>query len=232
MKKPILFDFLMIMLATVILSACQTEPPLPTATSTSDPTSIATLIPTTISPTMTPRITYRATPTPGPTYTKRPTRTPTITDTPDPNRYNSPNLDYSLVAPAGWRQGDLDLDDPALIGPKIGDYEINLIFYQEKAVMGSGFYSAVLQDDLERNLTGFVSLSEDYLSTLEGQDYFRWEMTHTLKGVKMRRVFYFFDSSSSSGEWVLVITYTRPSSAGSEYDQEVEKAISTVRYSR
>ena len=104
---------------------------------------------------------------------------------------------------------------------------MNLIFIRDKSPFDVFFYAATVQDTLKENLQNLSQISEDYLTTDDGKDYFRWEVTDTQKGVRYRQVFYFFES----GDWKLVITYTRPNNQGSEYDALVDEAMNTVRFS-
>ena len=77
----------------------------------------------------------------------------------------------------------------------------------------------------QENLT---TISEDFLVTSEGKDYFRWEFTYTQLGKKVHQVVYFFES----GDWTLIIAYTRLADQASEYDALVEESMKTVRYER
>ncbi len=89
-------------------------------------------------------------------------------------------------------------------------------------------YSAVVQDSLAGQLQNLNTISEEFLTTDEGHTYFRWEITHVAEGRTLHQVLYFFES----GDWKLVITYTRLNDAGAEYDTLVDEAMETVRYTR
>jgi hypothetical protein len=116
----------------------------------------------------------------------------------------------------------------ALLGPKVGDFAVNLVFIQEESPFPVAFYSAVVQDSLIGGLQDPKQIQEDFLLTDEGKDYFRWEITHVQQGVTYHQVLYFFES----GDWKLVITYTRLNDQGAENDALVEAAMKTVRYRR
>ena len=192
-----------------------TETSTATATATNTATSTSTSTPTEI-----------PTPTRTATKTKVPTKTATPTQTHDPNRYYAPDNSFSLIPPEGWLPADMGLDYPGLVGPKVGNFSPNLVFIREKSTFDMSFYAAIVQDTLKANLQNLIQISEDFLTTDEGKDYFRWEITDTQKGVSYRQVFYFF----GSGDWKLVITYTRQNSQGSEYDPVVDEAMKTVRF--
>lgn len=199
--------------AQTAIAQAWTLTPSPTPTSTTPPTSTPTDTPT---------------PTLSPGATRRPTATPTLSPTPEPGRYYALDHSFSLLIPGGWQAKDVGLDEPGLFAPSLGDFSPNLIFIQERSIFPVYFYAAMVQDSLAQSLTDLKQVSEDYLTTAEGQDYFRWEMENTVEGVVYRQVLYFFES----GDWKLVITYTRPTAEGMELDQLVEEAINTLRYQR
>jgi len=66
------------------------------------------------------------------------------------------------------------------------------------------------------------------LCTDEGKDYFRWEVTYIQLGQKVHQVFYFFES----GDWKLVITYSRLNNSGKEYDELMDETMQTVEFKR
>ncbi len=170
--------------------------------------------------------------TPSPTSTSTPTLTPTITQTPtqtpDPNRFYAPDGSFSLIPPEGWQSQEAGMQYPALAGPRLGNFTLNLVFIQEKSTFPMAMYSAFVQDALKETLKGLKEIKEDFLTTAEGKEYFRWEIQSTMQGVAYHQVLYFFES----GDWKLVITYTRPLSQGSEYDAQVDEAMQTVRFDK
>ena len=123
---------------------------------------------------------------------------------------------------------DIGSDYPALVGPKAGNIDINLVFVQEKSAFPVYFFAAQVQDSLKEKFKNLIQISEDYLTTADGKDYFRWEVTDIQQGVTYYQVFYFFES----GDWKLVITYTRPKGQGSQYDAPVDDSMMTVRFTR
>jgi hypothetical protein len=207
------------MVATALTATAAAWTLTPTATAT------ATITPT---PTLTPTPTETSTPTLTPTSTNTATKTPTATQTPDPNRYYAPDKSYSLIPPEGWQPVDAGLEYPALVGPEVGNYSPNLVFNQERYSFPMAFYSAVVQDSLAESLQNLTTIGEEFLTTDQGKEYFRWEVTDTRQGVTYHQVFYFFES----GDWKLVITYSRLNSQGSENDALVDEAMKTVIYVR
>ena len=193
----------------------------PTFTATASPTATATAT-NTATPTLT------STPTPVPTATRKPTKTPIPTDTPDPNRYFAPDNSYSLIPPEGWLPMDVGEDQPVLVGPTVGNYDIHMRFILQESTWPVAIYSAMVQDSLVGQLQNLNTIGEEFLTTDEGHTYFRWEMTFVAEGRTLHQVFYFFES----GDWKLVIAYTRPNDAGAEYDALVDEAMETVRYTR
>jgi GxxExxY protein len=199
----------------------------PTATATSTATSTATATATvTPTPTLTSTPTETPTPTGTATATESPTKTSASTPTPDPNRYYAPDNSYSLIPPGGWQPAEVGLEYPGLMGPKVGSFTVSLIFIRDKSAFELFFYAATIQGALEESLQDLSQVSEDYLKTDDGKDYFRWEVTDTQKGASYHQIFYFF----SSGDWKLVVTYTRPNSQGAEYDALADQAMKSLRF--
>jgi hypothetical protein len=215
--------------ALTAIAAAWTHTPTATPTATHTATAAATSTPTpteTATPTPSAPPTETATPTLSATPTRTPTKTATSTLTPDPNRYYAPDNSFSLVPPEGWVTTDVGLDYPGLIGPKVGDFSLNLVFIRDQSDFDVFFYAALVQGDLEEELQDLVSISEDFLTTDDGKNYFRWEVTDTQKDVSYRQVFYFFES----GKWKLVATYTRPKNRGAEYDTVIDDAMKSLRF--
>ncbi len=183
-----------------------------TDTSTPKPTA-------TITPTPTPTIT--PTPTSTLTLTPTPTKTPRPTNTPDPKRYYAPDHAFSFPALQGWIETDIGSDYPGLLGPEAGGHTLNLSFMRDTSDFDVSFYAALVQDDFMTKLQNLTTISEDFLITDRGKDYFRWEVTHTQNGSKFPSVFYFYESGSNK----LIVNYTHLFSVGSNYDQDVEQAM-------
>jgi hypothetical protein len=162
------------------------------------------------------------------TSTLIPTKTTTPTKTPDPGRYYSRDKTFSFVALEGWDEVDVGYDYPNLLGPQAGGFRINMIFVQERSNFPAAFYSAIVQDSITENNQSVKQISEDFLTTKEGKDYFRWEITFVYDGNTYRQMYYFYDSDP----WVLVIKYTRLDSAGAEYDALVDASMETVQFKR
>jgi hypothetical protein len=120
------------------------------------------------------------------------------------------------------------MDYPGLLGPEAGNYSPNLIFIQEESPFPMAFYSAMIQESVMDSSENLTQISEDFLVTEGGKDYFRWQTVTVQQGVAYQQVFYFFES----GDWKLVVIYTRLRDFGSQYDDMVDEAMSTVRFKR
>jgi hypothetical protein len=204
-----------------------------TATASTATAAAWTRTPTvTNTPTLTSTLTSTPTETLTPTPSEAPTETPTITLTPtntsDPTRYTSPDNTFSFSKLGGWEPQEFGLEYPVLIGPIIEDIALNLVFMQEESTFPLAFYAALSQDSVAESVENLKTIREDFLVTDEGKDYFRWEFTNDQDGVNYHQVFYIFES----GDWKLLITYTRPGDQGSEYDSLVDETMATVRFER
>jgi len=166
--------------------------------------------------------------TPTATSTRTPTKTSIPTQTSDPDYYYAPDHSYSLIPPRGWQPQDTDTDYPALIGPNTGSYIPHLLFFQEESAFDVFFYAALVQDATAENVQNLTQISEEYPTTNEGKDYFRWEITCTEQGETYRQIYFFFES----GDWKLTIVFTRMNGQGSEYDALIDDAMNTVRFHR
>lgn len=205
------------MTATAMTATAAAWTPTPTATDTPTVTPTSTPTPT---PTQTPTATPTATPTSTPTVTQTPTQTP------DPNRFTAKDNTFSLIPPKGWKSKDAGLVYPILYGPPTANFSPNLIFIVDSSPFPVEGYAAIVQDALKEQLKNLTQISEDYLVTDEGKNYFKWVMENTQQGKVVHQVMYFFES----GDAKLVITYTRLKSQGSEYDAQVDEAMKTVRF--
>jgi len=213
---------------TAIAAAWTSTPTVtPTATATATSTTTAT---STATATATPTFTSTPTETPTPTHTstktKIPTKTLTATRTRDPNRYYAPDNSFSFVSLEGWEPTDVGLDYPGLVPSADNDFSVILIFMREKSTFDLFFFAATVQDSLTENLKSLTQIREDLLTTDEGKDYFRWEVTHKIEGVIIRQIFYFYGAGNSK----LVIAFTRPDSQGSEYDSLLDETMKTVQF--
>ena len=192
----------------------------------------------TVTPTTTPTATVTDTPTPTPTDTPTPTQTYTATPTPtwtatptqttEPNRYTATDGSFSFIPPQGWQPVEFGLAYPAFIGPTLGNFALNLVFMQESSPWPLAMYTAFLQDSVIAIFADYTQISEDFLNTIEGREFFSWEITNTQQGRLFHQVLYCFES----GDWKLVITYTRLDNQGAEYDEIVDEAMRTVRFTR
>jgi hypothetical protein len=174
----------------------------------------------TLTPTTTPTQTATA------TATSTPTLTPSPTVTLNPDLYYALDNSFTLMAPKGWLPADAQTDYPALKGPLAGNYAPNLTFFEDQSRYPMAFYSAIFQDRMQEQLTAYRQLKEEFLTTATGQDYFRWELEHTRGGAVFHQILYFYES----GDWKLVITYTRLRSQGPKNDALIDAAMQTVQF--
>jgi len=232
MKKHTLFLTVLMLLVTACapsaeeLAAMTATAKTATAASwTKTPT--VTYTPTSTS-TQTPTPTETFTPTPSETPTQTPTKTSTPTNTPNPNRYYSSDGTFSFAALEGWEELNAGLAYPALIGPTVDGFSVNLVFVQEESTYPLAFYTALLQGTFEEIYPDVTQISEDFLLTDEGEEYFRWEISYIQLGIKVRQVLYIFES----GDWKLAITYSRRYDSGKEYDELIDATMQTVEFNR
>ncbi len=223
--------FLVFVLAVTITSCGPSSEQKATMTSVSLTSTAAAWTPT---PTRTNTPTATATPTSTltPTATNTATRTPTATlaatptATHNPEVYYAPDNSFSISGLKGWEPRDVGLKYPALIGPAVGKFTLNLVFVVDKSIFPLAFYSAQVQDGIKTTVTVLKDISEDFLTTNAGKDYFRWVIEDSIKNVVYHQVVYMYES----GDGKLVITYTRPVDQGQEYDELVDEAMKTVQF--
>ncbi len=170
--------------------------------------------------------------TPTSTPTRRPTATRLPTSTPmsesDMGRYTALDGSYSLIPPEGWQPRNVGTDYPALAGPEVGGYTVNLSFYFEQSTEPEGFYSAMMQDWLIGEIPELNAISEEFLVNGEGESYLRWEVEYSLEGQAFHQVYYFFEA----GNWKLTVVYSRLQDQGAENDALVDAAIDTLQKGR
>lgn len=232
MKNQIVFLTLLLLLVTACGPSAE-ELAAMTATAKTATAAAWTKMPTitftpTFTSTITPTPTETFTPTPSETPTQTPTKTSTPTNTPDPNRYYAPDGTYSFAALEGWEEVNAGLAYPALMGPTVDGFNLNLVFMQEESTYPLAFYTALVQGSVEDIYPDLSQIGEEFLLTDEGKEYFRWEISYIQFGVKVHQVFYFFES----GDWKLGITYSRLNNAGKEYDALIDAAMQTVEFNR
>jgi hypothetical protein len=208
-----------------LLSACGPSPEQQaTLTATAQTATAAAWSPTpTATPSPTP--TQTSTPTRTPTQTASPTSTSSPTPTNDPDRYYPPDNSFSILAPEGWQSIDVGLDYPGLLGPQIGGIYQNLVFITDTSPFPLAFYVATMQDSITTTIEDITSISEDFLTTSRGMDYFRWITENAQQGTRMRQTFYMFEN----GDWKLTIVYTRQSGEAPEQDAYINGIIDTIQ---
>jgi hypothetical protein len=207
-----------------LLTACGPSPEQQaTMTSTALTATAAAWTPT---PTATNTPTF--TPSPTPTNTPTPTLSPTATSSPkstqDPNRYSPPDNSFSIMLPEGWQSVDLGMEYPGLLGPRVEGIFQNLVFVYEASTFPLAFYAAVVQDNVSSTLKEFSSLSEDFLTTSSGTDYFHWVTENSQQDTRVRQVFYMFEK----GDWKLTIIYTRQPGEAPEQDAIIDGIMDTI----
>lgn len=223
--KMKLHYFLLFVLC-LFVTACGPSPEQQAAMTSTAQTATAASWTATPTPTATPTSTPTATPTMTPTPTETPTPTLTPTATPDPDRYYAMDGSFSFLKLEGWLEANAGLKYPALIGPQYGDFVVNLVIVRDQSELGMDFYAAQVQDGLEASILNAKTVSEDFLTTTEGEDYIRWEFTDTQNGLNFRQVMYFFGVDSE----LLMVTYTRPANTGAENDALVNDAMQNMRF--
>jgi hypothetical protein len=207
-----------------LLTACGPSPEQQaTMTSTALTATAAAWTPTPTA-TNTPTFTPSPTPTNTPTPTLSPTATSSPTSTQDPNRYSPPDNSFSIMLPEGWQSVDLGMEYPGLLGPRVEGIFQNLVFVYETSTFPLAFYAAVVQDNVTSTLEEFSSLSEDFLTTSSGIDYFRWVTENSQQATRVRQVFYMFEN----GDWKLTIIYTRQSGEAPEQDAIIDGIMDTI----
>lgn len=201
------------MTATAMTATAAAWTPTPTATNT---------------PTFTPSSTPTETPTPTltPTSTASPTSTSSPTPTQDPDRYYPPDNTFSILVPEGWETFDLGLKYPSLMGPQVEGIFQNLIFVPEESTFPMAMYAAFVQDNIEATLQDVSSISEEFLITSAGIDFFKWITESTQQGMRLRQIFYIFEN----GDWKLTIVYTRQAGEALEQDALIDDLIDTIKF--
>jgi hypothetical protein len=230
--------FLVVILLAFAVTGCGPSPEEQAAQTATAQTATAaswtatfTLTPTaTASPTATLTPTQTATFTPTATATKKPTQTTAPTKTQDAARHYGPDAFYSLLRPEGFVTQDLGGSAPALVGPYSAacDCKITVTFAEFTSAFPFEFVSAIYQDSLLEDLSGYNLVSEEFLTTDSGLNSFRWEFKHTYGGYRLRVVIYFFEK----GDRKLTVVYSRPANAAQDLDELVENAINTFVFEK
>ena len=69
---------------------------------------------------------------------------------------------------------------------------LTLNFYQEEVEFPLAFYTAIFQDSFSQEIADFDTISEEFLATFEGLEYFRWEFEAIIDGKSVHHIFCFF----------------------------------------
>jgi hypothetical protein len=218
----------------IILAACGPSPEQKAAmTSTALTATAAAWTPTytsTITASTTPSYTATLSPTPSltPRPSKTPTPTPSNTPTRDPERFYAPDDRFSLLLPEGWRLPVQGPDSSLVLFHQDSiDNLPNIFIYQTESPFPVAFFSATVQDSLAERLDSVTTLSEDFLVTPGGWEYFRWEFEASEAGMTTHSIMYLYEVE----DWKLIVTYTRMVDEGEENDALVEAAFSTIDFS-
>jgi hypothetical protein len=215
-----------------LLSACGPSPEQQaTMTATAQTATAAAWTPTpttTSTPTYTPSPTLTETPTPTltPTATASPTSTSSPTPTQEADRYYPPDNSFSILIPANWQTVDLGIEYPGLLGPQVEGITQNLVFVRETYGFPLAFYTALVQDKIITNVESLTSISEDFLATSTGLDYFRWITERTEQSTRLRQIYYIFEN----GDFKLTIIYTRQSGEAPEQDAIIAGSLDTFSF--
>ncbi len=233
MQRKLLF-LLATLLAFLFLTACKPSPEEQAAMISTALTATAAGWTPTPTPTATATSTLTPTPTETPTPTATATKTPiplpsaTSTETPDPARFTAADGSFSLTPPEGWQPQDTFLKYPVLMGPVVDDFAINLVFIEEENSLSLAIYAAVAQEQVKSLVGSVEQISEEILTTANGQEYWKWAIYDKQNGRALYQMIYFFES----GDWKLTVTYSRERDGGSENDALVDAAIQTLIFKR
>lgn len=236
--KPLVY--LITLFAVMILTACAPNQEQITAQTATAQTAIAASWTPTFTSTATPTSTVTQTVTPSPTATQTLTQTPTET----PTTITLPGTDFtikdvtfSLFMPEDWEKADSP-DGPVMIGPTVASKQLSVGFLVDQYNLfgspmdadevGIPMFAAQVQDNVTAVTKDFKQVSEDFLETEEGKMIFRWEIEHKTNGKELHQVFYI----SGSGKWYLIAIYTRPISAGSEYDPIIDETMKKLLFEK
>ncbi|RPI31498.1 MAG: hypothetical protein EHM70_11405 [Chloroflexota bacterium] len=179
--------------------------------------------------TPTPAVTNTPTPEPSQTPTLAPSPTATERRLPkaptnDSDRYYAPDGSFSFLALDGWEPQESPMEYPDLIGPEVAGYPLSLIFIVDYTEMWNAGYTAQVQDMVLASDPEVETVSEGFLVTDGGQDYFRWEYTSVYEGRRYHYVSYIIEGDMR----ILHIIYTRLDEAGEEYDQLVDASLQSM----
>ncbi len=233
MKTPNVLNILSILSVVFLtLAACGPSPEQQAAMTSTAMTALAALW--TATPTITPTATDTPTiiPSPTQTATPNPTMTPTITPTPtathDPNRYYAPDNSFSLVPPPNWQPVDLGLQYPVLMGPKIGNDTLKLVFAEEKSPYINAWDQEISYEASIKKLLGNVTEISAKWEHPEDQEslygYYRWEIEATQNNTLVHQIIGFYP-----GNYLLMaITFQRPQAADGKYDALADAAMKTA----
>ncbi len=122
----------------------------------------------------------------------------------------------------------IGLEYRSLMGPRFGSFTLNLVMGEEETSISMASYVAVLKEAMSKIYPALKPISEDFLTTEDGKEYFRWVFNNSAQGMTLRQIYYLYDS----GNWKLSIVYTRLSAQGAENDALVDAAMKTVRFER
>jgi hypothetical protein len=114
----------------------------------------------------------------------------------------------------------------ALIGSQIENINQNLLFIPEVTDLPMEVYAAAVQDNIKASMSDLTSLTEEFLTTSSGIDYFRWVIERTQNNIEVRQVIYVV----ANGDWKLSIIYTRQAGAAPEQDAVIDVAIDTLQF--
>ncbi|OGO29180.1 MAG: hypothetical protein A2136_06605 [Chloroflexi bacterium RBG_16_54_11] len=118
------------------------------------------------------------------------------------------------------------MEYPVLLSDVSVDNLPSIFFFTDESIFPVEFYAALVQDSMAKKVESLTTISEDFLITPGGKNYFRWEMNSSQAGKSVYSVMYFFEV----GDWKLVITYARLINQGKENDALVESSIETIKF--
>jgi predicted secreted protein len=143
-------------------------------------------------------------------------------------RYISSDGSWSINLPEGWALNTEDTVYTTISGPGEVGSQPQLMVKQEWSEIVLELWAAAFQQDILASWEGYSRISEDYLQTDAGETCFRWEFNSTHQNALFHHIVYLFES----GDWKLVMIYSRFEDIGAEQDASIDAAMRSVQYQR
>lgn len=163
--------------------------------------------------------------------TPRPTLSPTPTPTQTPvatagERTEERDGGFAYILPAGWRTKEVSASSfKVLFAPSDGSgFTPNVNFVIDESEVDLETYVELAIEELKNEISGFVLLKEERLTTDQDSDVVKLTANSTLQGRRLRQVFYIVEL----GPRRLIVTYTRLQNSQQRYDREVDNFVKTI----